>query len=97
MTTPLNNNRAERSARNSEQAKLAAQERVETARRVEEAVAAYHDAADRMEDAQSALTGASKERLTAIKKLRDCKLSITEIGELTGLSSSRVQALSKSA
>lgn len=95
MTTPDTSAKSNRLVRNSEKAKLAAQERVETARRVEEAVSAYHNAADRMESAQSELSGASRERLLAIKTLRDCKLSITEIGELTGLSSSRVQTLSK--
>lgn len=95
MTTPDNNNKRDRAVRDSEKAKIAAQERVATARRVEEAVSAYHDAADRMESAQTELSGASRDRLTAIKALRDCRLPITEIGELTGLSSSRVQALSK--
>ena len=96
MTTPDNKDKTERVLRNSEKAKLAAQERVDTAKRVEEAVSAYHDAADRMESAQSSLSGASRERLQAVKALRDCRLSLTEIGELTGLSSSRVQALAKS-
>lgn len=89
-TTP-----AIRTKRDSQRAREAAQERLATAQRVAEAVQAYHESADAIDEAQERLTSASRARLSAIRELRRCKLTISEIGELTGLSSSRVQALAR--
>ena len=87
---------AARSKRDSQMAREAAQERLAVAQRVATAVQEYHEAADAIDDAQDKLSIASKARLSAIRELRDCKLTISEIGALTGLSSSRVQALARS-
>ena len=86
---------APRRCRDSQRALEAAQERLAVAQRVAAAVETYHEAADRIDDAQSRLGTASADRLCAIRALRGCKLTISEIGELTGLSASRVQALAR--
>jgi hypothetical protein len=70
-------------------------DRLATAQRVADAVEAYHKAADRIDAANAELAAASTDRLEAIKGMRQCKLTISEIGALTGLSASRVQALSR--
>lgn len=95
MTTAVLTNVPARSKRDSEGAKKAARERMETAETVVTAVASYHSAADAIEEAQENLMNASQDRLVAIRKMRECRLTISEIGALTGLSSSRVQALAK--
>lgn len=79
--------------RDSERAKLAAQQRVETAKEVAEAVSRYHDAADRIDAAHRQTRQATGERAAALQTMRRCGLTVSEISSLTGLSSSRVQAL----
>lgn len=76
-------------------AREAARERLATAQSVADAVEAYHQAADRIDTASSELSAASEDRLEAIRRLRQCRLTIAEIGDLTGLSQSRIQALSR--
>ena len=79
--------------RDPERAKLVAQQRVETAKQVADAVNRYHDAADRIDAAQRQTRQATGERATALQTMRRCGLTVAEISSLTGLSSSRVQAL----
>ena len=86
---------APRQKRDSARARRDAQTRLETAQRVSKAVEEYHDSADAIDVAQEQLTTASRARLAAIRELRQCRLTIAEIGSLTGLSSSRVQALAR--
>jgi hypothetical protein len=74
-------------------AKQKAAARVENARRIAEAVDAFHEAADQIEVAQHAIAEASMARITALRAMRDAGLSISDIAELTDLSASRVQAL----
>jgi hypothetical protein len=76
-------------------AREAALERLATAQAIADAVDSYHGAADRIDAATAELASASEARLEAIRRLRQCKLTISEIGDLTGLSQSRVQALSR--
>ena len=82
-------------SRNADAARSAAAERVAQAQKVAAAVEDYHAAADRIDAATLELSNASKARLESIRAMRACKLTITDIGELTGLSSSRVQALAR--
>jgi hypothetical protein len=86
---------APRQKRDSARARRDAQTRLETAQRVAKAVEEYHNSADAIDVAQEQLTTASRARLSAIRELRQCRLTIAEIGSLTGLSSSRVQALAR--
>jgi hypothetical protein len=79
--------------RDADRARAAAKERMETARRVSEAVDLFHDAADRIDAAHNELRDATRVRTEAICKLRGCGLSVPEISTLTGLSTSRIQAL----
>jgi hypothetical protein len=95
MTTIDTTSEAPRQKRDSVRARKDAQERLETAQRVAKAVEEYHNSADAIDVAQEQLTTASRARLSAIRELRQCRLTIAEIGSLTGLSSSRVQALAR--
>jgi hypothetical protein len=81
--------------RDAASARQAVQDRLANAQRVADAVEAYHKAADRIDAANAELASASTDRLGAIRGMRQCKLTISEIGALTGLSASRVQALSR--
>lgn len=81
--------------RDASRARGEARERVAIAERVANSVDAYHGAADRLEKSQADLREASRERAESIRDLRVCRLTIADIAELTGLSSSRVQALLK--
>jgi hypothetical protein len=81
--------------RDASAAKAAAQERLATAQRVANAVEAYHEAADRIDAANAELSAAAEARLGAIRALRESGLTIAEIGDLTGLSTSRIQSLSR--
>jgi hypothetical protein len=95
MTMIDTTSEAPRQKRDSVQARKDAQERLENAQRVAKAVEEYHNSADAIDVAQEQLTTASRARLSAIRELRQCRLTIAEIGSLTGLSSSRVQALAR--
>jgi hypothetical protein len=79
--------------RDADRAKLAAQQRIETAKLVADAVNQYHDAADRIDSAQRQTRQATTDRAAALQVMRTCGLTVTEISDLTGLSTSRVQAL----
>lgn len=91
-------NRSQPAARrDADAARAAAAERVAKAQRVASSVEAYHEAADRIDAATEELARAGEARLAAIRDLRDAGLTITEIAELTSLSASRIQALTKEA
>lgn len=79
--------------RDPERAKHAARERVATAQMVSDAVSSYHDAADRIDDAHRQTREATQERSAALTVMRSCGLTVAEISDLTGMSSSRVQTL----
>jgi ribosomal protein S11 len=79
--------------RDAERAKQAAQQRIETAKQVAEAVSQYHDAADRIDSAQLQTRQATQDRASALQVMRQCGLTVAEISDLTGMSSSRVQVL----
>jgi hypothetical protein len=79
--------------RDADRAKLAAQQRIETAKLVADAVNQYHDAADRIDSAQRQTRQATTDRAAALQVMRTCSLTVSEISDLTGLSTSRVQAL----
>lgn len=81
--------------RDAASAREAALERLAAAQSIADAVDAYHGAADRIDAATEELSAASEARLDAIRRMRQCKLTIAEIGDLTGLSQSRIQALSR--
>lgn len=76
-------------------ARQAAQDRVAQAEQVARSVEQFHNAADRIDEANAELARANEDRLTAIREMRASKLTISEISALTGLSSSRIQALTK--
>ena len=82
--------------RDADAARAAAAERVKTAELIATAVGDYHTASDRIEAANVELASASEARLGAINSMRTGGLTFTEIHELTGLSTSRVQALVRS-
>jgi ribosomal protein S11 len=85
--------RTPRAPRDAQRARQLAEERLATAQKVSDAVAGYHHAADRIDTAQAELSAAGEARLVALRALRACGLSVNEIVELTGLSSSRIQSL----
>jgi hypothetical protein len=95
MTTVITKAATGLPKRDAARARGEARERVETAERVANSVDAYHGAADRLEKSQTDLREASRDRAESIRDLRSCRLTIADIAELTGLSSSRVQALLK--
>lgn len=76
-------------------ARQAVLDRLANAQRIADAVESYHQAADRIDAATAELAAASDARLEAIRGMRQCKLTIAEICGLTGLSASRIQALSR--
>jgi hypothetical protein len=83
--------------RDADAARARAAEMVSTANKMAAAVAAYHDAADRIDAAQNELALAGADRLDALRQLRRCGLAVSEIAELSGLSASRIQSLLKDA
>lgn len=95
MTTVIDKAAPAAPKRDASRARGEARERVEIAERVATSVDSYHGAADRLEKSQADLREASRDRAESIKDLRNCRLTIADIAELTGLSSSRVQALLK--
>jgi hypothetical protein len=86
-----------KSRRDADAARARAAEMVATANKMATAVAAYHDAADRIDAAQTELATAGTARLDALRQLRHCGLAVSEIAELSGLSASRIQSLLKDA
>lgn len=84
-------------SRDAQAARAAAEQRVHLAQQVAEAVAHFHDAADRIDEAQASLRAATEHRTHALQRMRHCHLSITEMSALTGLSTSRIQALLRTA
>lgn len=83
--------------RDAQAARAAAEQRVRLAQQVADAVAHFHDAADRIDAAQASLRAATGERTDALHRMRSCGMSITEMSSLTGLSTSRIQALLRAA
>lgn len=81
--------------RNADAARKAAAERLQRAQDVSDAVAKYHDASDREDAAKAEQQEAGVDRRDAICQMRKSGLTIAAIAELTGLSTSRVQALTK--
>lgn len=76
-------------------ARRAAEQRVHDANVVLEAVESYHRAADQIDAAAEETRKASANRVAALRQLRNAGLSVTAVSELTGLSASRIQALTK--
>ena len=81
--------------RDAQAAAKAAADMVATAQRVARAVESYHAAADRLEEAAQITAAATKDRLGALMEMRSAGLSINDIAGLTGLSSSRLQSLTR--
>jgi DNA-directed RNA polymerase specialized sigma24 family protein len=96
-TDPTTTERAPKSRRDADAARARAAAMVATANTMAAAVAAYHDAADRIDAAQNELTAAGAARLDALRQLRHCGLPVSEIADLSGLSASRIQSLLKDA
>lgn len=92
-STPHGSLTSSRGRRDASAARKSAAERLATAQRVAEAVDAFHEAADRIDNATAALAAASQSRLDAVNALRAAGLTISEVSDLTGLSQSRVQSL----
>jgi hypothetical protein len=76
-------------------ARTAAAERVATAMRIEASVERFHAASDKLDEAAKMTADASDERLAALHDMREAGLTISEMASLTGLSSTRLQALTR--
>lgn len=88
--------RTKAARRDAAAARQAAADRLAAAQTISQSVEDYHAASDREDAAKAELAAAGNDRHNAIRKMREAGLTINEIAELTGLSSSRVQTLTKS-
>lgn len=81
--------------RDASEARRRAEEMVEQAQRTAAAVEAYHGATDDLEDAERRRADAAARRVSSLRAMREAGQTVSTISALTGLSSSRINALLK--